>query len=266
MKKTLTIILLLICTHTLLFSQSIDKKSFRIEKRYIHPKSKYLAFSAGWGFATQFLNDPNEFLTTGLQFYNQRLPHVMYEHGISNNFFAETGYSYAWQGVFYAREVNGSGGMSSYSGLYHTHDFHLGGGYRFIVKNNFHIINFHAGFFMGFADHTERFADLPLSFGRNHLDFITNFKYEVNVNLNNFSKVSFGPYLGISKEFRLSKDIRFFAKYIQRFGLNTIMSGDIVLTSDEIDFVDEPATFIIRGGGAFVTFGLKILLFRNRLN
>jgi hypothetical protein len=97
-------------------------------------------------------------------------------------------------------------------------------------------------------------------------DIITNAKYEVNVNVNNFSPISVGPYLGISKEFRLSKDIRFFAKYIQRFGLKTIMSGDIVLTSEEIDFVDEPATFKVRGGGAFVTFGLKILLFRNRLN
>lgn len=265
MKNTLALILLLSCSHTLLFSQSTDKKSLRIEKRYIHPKSKYLSFSAGWGFTSILVNDPNNFLTEGLKLRNNTyLPNIMYEHGIANNFFAEVGYSYTRQGVFFAREVNGSGG-SSYFGLYHSHDAILGGGYRLIAKNNIHVLNFHAGFCMGFADETERFADLPLSFGNTQKDIITNAKYEVKVKVNHFSSISIGPYLGISKEFRLSKDIRFFAKYIQRFGLNTTMSGEMVLTSDEIDFVDEPATFKVRDGGAFVTFGLKILLFQNKL-
>ena len=183
----------------------------------------------------------------------------MYEHGIKHNIFAEIGYSRTRQGVFFSSVAG-----SAYSGLYFANDIHLGVGYRLIAKNNnLNFINFHSGIFLGFANIKE--SSLQSSFGRNETDPITNKQYSVSATITNFNSVAIGPYVGISKEFRMSKEVRFFAKYIQRFGVSSIMSGTFTLSSDEIDFVEEPATFKVTGGGAFVTFGLKIGLLNKML-
>jgi hypothetical protein len=260
MKNSIILLVFLTGFSSSHFGQPTEKKIIKIEKRYIHPKSKYLAFSAGWGFTSILTKDPNDFLTEGLQFrHNTRLPNIMYEHGIKHNIFAETGYSRTRQGVFFSSVAG-----SAYSGLYFANDIHLGVGYRLIAKNNnLNFINFHSGIFLGFANIKE--SSLQSTFGRNETDPITNEQYSVSATITNFNSVAIGPYVGISKEFRMSKEVRFFAKYIQRFGVSSIMSGTFTLSSDEIDFVEEPATFKVTGGGAFVTFGLKIGLLNKML-
>lgn len=268
MKKILLTVVLFCWCFPTLFSQNEEKvnstkKEKRIEKRFIHPKSKYLSVSAGWGFTSTHIQDPSNFLNEGLIMQNNTyLPNIMYEHGIVNNFFCEIGYSYIGQGIAFKRKFDGIGG-SSYSEFYSNHDFQLGMGYRVINKSNYHFLNIHAGLFVGFAN--EKLEDLPMTSAYTRTDHVTNSKYLLTRSITKFHPISFGPYLGVSKELRLSKDVRFFVKYIQRFGLNSIMSGTFELSSDEITFDQDKATFQVRGGGAFITGGLKILLFKNKL-
>lgn len=265
MNKSILIFLLFSNSIFVLYGQINDIEPSRNDKRYIHPKSKYLSFSSGWGFTSTIVKDPSNFLDQGIiRGNNSYVPSFTYEQGIKNNFFAEIGYSRIAQGIRYTISAVGKGRSSSYSSKYQNHDIQIGGGYRVIIKNNFNFFNVHVGVFTGFAN--RKFSDLQSNYGFNKTDKLTGSKYEINVNINNFKSLAFGPYLGISKELRLSKDVRFFAKYIQRFGLVSIMSGEFLLTSDELIFADEPATFEVTGGGGFITLGLKIGLFNDNLN
>ena len=265
MIKLFLIVLIYITASSVAYAQEGDDKLSKKEKRYIHPKSKYLSFSFGFGFTSTVVTDPNNFLDQGVLMSNSAyIPNIMYEHGVTSNFFAEIGYSFIRQGISYSRIVENVGGFSSYSSNYHNHDVQIGTGYRVINQNNLHFINLHAGFFFGFAN--AKLTDLPFQYGNNRTDIVSGLPYSIGVSINGFKAISFGPYLGVSKELWLSKDVRFFMKYIQRFGLITTMSGDFVLTSNEIEFVEEPATFAVRGGGAFITLGLKISLFNSKLN
>lgn len=268
MKKRLFNIILLGCCFTSLYAQIDNNKSQikqeRVEKRFIHPESKYLSISAGWGFTSTHIKDPNNFLNQGMIMQNNTfIPNLIYEHGFKNYFFVEFGYYYIGQGISVERMADGVG-QSFYSGIYGSHDFHGGIGYRVIIRNNYHLFNLHAGAFIGLA--SKRLVDLPITTIYNRIDPITNLSYTNTTNITGFHPLSYGPYLGISKEIRLSQDVRFFVKYFQRFGMNTIMTGTFQLNSDEIDFDNNLATFKVRGGGAFITGGLKILLFKNKLD
>lgn len=268
MKSTLLIVVIFSWSFPTIFSQKGEndaslKKKQRIEKRYIHPKSKYLSISGGWGFTSTHVKGPSGFLNQGLIMQNNTyLPNIMYEHGLKSYFFAEIGYSYIGQGISNKRMVDGVGG-GSYSKFYSNHDVQLGIGYRVINKNNYHFLNAHAGLFVGFAN--EQLENLPMTSNHTRIDHTTNSEYLLTRSITNFHPVSFGPYLGVSKELRLSKDVRFFVKYVQRFGLNATMSGTFELSSDEIDFDNDISSFKVRGGGAFITGGLKILLFKKKL-
>lgn len=248
--------LLLVSNHVI---SQIDE-DLKIEKRFIHPRSKYLTFSAGWGFTSILVKDPNHFLTEGVLMQNNTyLPQLMYEHGIANNFFGELGYSFIHQGVFYGRKLDVKS-FSSYYRFFGNHTIQIGIGYRVITKNNLHFFNIHGGIFAGIAN--RKINNLPIEYSVDRLDFFTNYKYTTLMRLNDFNSLAFGAYLGISKEIRLSKDVRFFLKGIQLFGMRSILSGTIELSSDEIDFINEPASFEVRSGGFLLTAGLKIQLFK----
>lgn len=259
MKDLLLIVVIFSWCFSILFSQNNQKanltiKEKRIDKRYVHPKSKYISISGGWGFTSTVFESQIAFFSKGVYMSNNTyLPNIMYEQGVGSNRFIEVGYSYIGQGV----------GGFMYLGFHNNHDGQIGIGYRVINKNNYQFLNVHAGLFVGFA--TEQLEYLPMTLKYIRTDHSTNSEYLLTTNITNFHPVSFGPYLGISKEFRLSKDVRFFVKYVQRFGLNATMSGTFELSSDEIDFDNDFATFKVRGGGAFITGGLKILLFKKKL-
>ena len=250
------------------YSQAIDSakkiiKNNKVEQRFIHPKSKYISISAGFGFTSTHVEDPNNFLNNGLIMQNNTyFPSVMYEHGIENNFFVELGYSYIGQGISYRRKIDEVGSFS-YSGFYSNHDFQLGAGFRVINSKNYHFLNLHAGMFIGLAN--DRLVELPVDYTYNKTDPITDLNYTLTTSITHFSPITFGPYIGASKEIRLSEDLRFFVKYTHRIGLNSIMSGTFVLNSDDMNF-NHDATFNVRGGGAFISAGLKVLLFKNKLN
>jgi len=269
MSKKIFLIALLFGVFILsVFSQPIDNfeltnKSKKSLKRYIHPKSKYITISGGFGFTATHIDDPNYFLNQGIIMFNTTyVPTLTYEHGVKDNFFVETAYSYIGQGISRKRIVN-EVGNGSYEGLYSNHDFQLGLGYRVINANNFNFFNVHGGLFLGFAN--SKLTGLPIRYGFLENDAVTQHDYYIRINILHFSPISVGPYLGISKEIRLSEEIRFFAKYVYRFGLNSTMKGTMEFESQDLVF-NHDATFNVKGGGAFISGGFKVLLFKNKLN
>lgn len=254
-----TFIVTLYCTA--IFAQP-EQIPDRATKRFIHPKSKYLTFSAGFGFTSIATKDPNNFLRQGILMGNNTyVPEIRYEHGIKNSIFAEIGISQIGQGIFKKMRF-GDDEVAFYNRLYKSYYTDFGAGYRLKNANNFHFANFHAGIFLSVANANR--ANIPNEYGVLVTD--NNFNSTlITTNILKFQPIGFGSYIGISKDFRLSKDVRFFVKYIQRFGLVNTLSGTFGLSSQSTDFDASPASFKVRGGGAFITGGLKILLFKKKL-
>jgi hypothetical protein len=236
----------------------------RIEKRFIHPESKYITISGGWAFTSTYTNDPNSFLKTGLVMMNNHIfPNVRYEHSIGENTFLETSYEFGKVGINMGRKMTEEISWDKYSRFSKDHNNHIlqiGCGYRIIGKNKFHFLNLHTGLFFGVSNKTQ--SDIQ-SFLNHSATYIveepeTGLSYQIERNIESYSRYSFGAYLGASHEIRLSDRLRFVIRYTHRFGLNPILSGKYVF-SDNLN-LDSDATFDVRGGGAFISGGLKILL------
>jgi len=116
----------------------------------------------------------------------------------------------------------------------------------------------HVGFFCGIPGKYR--PEYPINYAYTKFDKVYEITYKVNIRSEFFDPVNFGTYLGFSKDFRLSSNVRLFAKYFYRFGFKPTIKGEYHLISDEYDFKAEPATFVVRGGGGFFSAGLKIQL------
>lgn len=275
MKNLLVILHLTMFFSFSVFSQTYDKieltkKEERKIKRYIHPQSKYISVSAGFGFTSTHIKDPNNFLSEGLIMQNNTyFPNVMYEHGIRDGFFAEAGYSYIGQGISLKRDYSENSSWGYYRKHYSNHDIQLGIGYRLANSNNFNFFNLHAGMFFGVSNmksndvknFKEGTATISVS---ENVENTANLNYQLVETTNSFSRLSVGPYLGLSKDIRLSSKVRIFVKYVHRFGLNANIDNSIKIVSDNMTF-DDKVSVKVRGGGAFISGGLKISVFSNKL-
>ena len=246
----------------------VSKKEKRIQDRFIHPKSKYVAFAGGFGFTSTFTKDPNSFLQTGPNMRNNHyFPHLSYEHGIGQQIFLESGYEFGKIAISMGRTFADEQTWSSTTRIFNNHNlntFQLGAGYRIIGKNNIHFLNVHGGLFFGVSN--KKPSELQFLFSGTANFTITEevpfSQYEIYRSIQSYSRFTFGPYLGISKEFRLSQQIRLFVKYTQRFGLKSIFEGTYSSFSDNLNLPND-AKFKVTGGGGFLSFGLKVLLFKN---
>lgn len=241
-----------------------EKKIEKIQKRQIDPNSKFLHISGGFAFTSTYTKDPNKFLKTGAVMQNNHyIPNLFYEHSLSEKHFLELGYEFGKIGINLGRQMNKTAYWGKYSSFLLNHTFLFGTGYRLIGKNKFHYLNFHAGLFFGISNKTKsEFID---HFNNPRIHYITevptNLNYQIQQNLEKYSRISFGPYIGISHDFRLSTDVHLFIKYVHRFGLNPILSGSYIF-SENLN-LDKNASFQVKGGGAYLTGGLKIRLFKN---
>lgn len=237
--------------------------SVKEKKRFIHPKARYLTFSGGFGFTSTWINDPNRFLQKGLNTDNNTyIPQVSYEHGLKKDVFAEIGLAFIGHGLTYKRMIDGNG-SSTYLGFYNHLDLQSGLGYRFFLMNNLIHFNLHGGMFLGFALPND--ISFPIDYLYQKKDPITEINYNIRIQSDFNRRLAFGSYLGVSKEFRLSHDVRFFVKYVYRIGWRPILRGTFTLSSDEFDFKDDAAFFSVSGGGSFITSGLKIQIMKKKL-
>jgi len=194
------------------------KKLVRKENRFIDPKSSFLNISGGMGFGgTKVHADPNASLENYA--YPTFLPRISFEKGIKNNIYWELGihsqlfydvtkfavakYSSSGSGVFYAVQLSG------------------GGLYRSILKNNYNVINIHAGLSLGFhgARNDENGVHLIGNSGMNGTINGNPVSYNYSSVSSVKSNVLTSLYLGLSKDFRIVNNFYITLNYRQQFGL-----------------------------------------------
>lgn len=246
------------------------KKEKRIEKRFIHPNSKYVSVSGGFGFSSSYTKDPNNFLESGLNMRNNYyFPNLSYEHGIGRQLFLETTYEIGKVSLSMGRTYGEQNSWSETTRFLKNHNLHylqLGAGYRVTGKNNFHFVNVHGGIFFAVSNRDNSDLAFLLS-GTANIQVIEEdpfLQYEIIRSVQSYSRFTFGPYLSVSKEIRIAQEVSLFVKYTQRFGLNSIFEGTYSF-SDNLNLTND-ATFKVTGGGGFLSFGLKVLLNKNKLN
>jgi hypothetical protein len=200
------------------YNRKTAKKMAKKELRYIDPKSTFIHFSGGIGIGTTLVeNDPNGILQkAGFESF---LPRISIEKGIKNNFYWELGIhtQLFWDASKFSFDEYGSSG----SGAFHAYQLSGGAVYRWILKNNYNILNIHSGLTCGFH------------LAKNNMDGIIgsgsgSLSGELNGNPFNFyfteesrvkSNILASVYLGLSKDFRIVNNFYFTLNYRQQFGL-----------------------------------------------
>lgn len=233
----------------------------------IHPKAQYFKASLGWNFSNTFINDPNKFLSSGNKLMsNTYFWSIGYEKGIYNNLFLDLGLQNNRHLISYGRELGNQKYYSSFE-FNRSLDLNFGLGYRLFTRKKRHILNFALG---GFSGRTSKNLNKGIVFQTFEVVSIKDDPYEglyYNISFDNEKSSNFllGLYVGTTLELRLSKDVRFFMNLQRRFGFAPLSKGEIILISNEIPFT-QVAQYNHRGGSGLISFGLKIQVFRNKLD
>jgi hypothetical protein len=202
---------------------NLDKKSakrlIKKENRFIDSKSTFISFAGGLGIGMNLIeSDPGATLMkSGFASF---LPRISIEKGLKNNFYGEIGFhSQTFWDVskFNVYEYGSSGGNAFYA-----YQLSVGGLYRWTLKNNYNVLNFHSGFSIGY--HNARNLENGLSSwgsGGVSSGTIGNevFHIEYNSQSRIKSNILASCYLGVSKDFRIVNNFYFTMNYRQQFGL-----------------------------------------------
>ena len=231
-------------------------------------KTKYLCFSSGWSFNATHTKSLNNFFEPISMVNSGFFPSLMYEFGIKKRLFSEIGFDINKQSISISRPIIDDERWTSSTSFLRKHrsnNFNFGFGYRVTNKKDFNFFNIHGGFYLGLSN--KSVSDMNQFIGGNATYFIfeerNNLIYHYTRTLEKYSRFSFGCYIGVSKEIRLSKDILFFVKYSHRFGFIPQFSGtyDVYFDDANLDFRSK---FLSRGGGYYFSGGLKFLLFKKQ--
>ena len=234
------------------------KKLLRKENRFIDTKSSFLNISGGMGFGgTKVHSDPNRSLENYA--YPTFLPRISFEKGIKNNIYWELGvhsqlfydvtkfavakYSSSGSGVFYAVQLSG------------------GGLYRWILKNNYNVINIHAGLTLGVhgAQNDENGIHSWGSGGMNGTINGNPVSYDYSSVSSVKSNVLTSLYLGLSKDFRIVNNFYFTLNYRQQFGLYKVYESTYNYSGLSVPTTTGAKTKIT-GSSKDFQFGFKIKL------
>jgi hypothetical protein len=234
------------------------KKLLRKENRFIDPKSSFLNISGGTGFGgTKVHTDPNGSLENYA--YPTFLPRISFEKGIKNNIYWEIGmhsqlfydvtkftiarYSSSGSGVFYAVQLSG------------------GGLYRWVLKNNYNVINIHTGLSLGF--HGARNDKNGIhSWGSGGMNGTINGNpvvYDYSSVSSVKSNVLTSLYLGLSKDFRIVNNFYFTLNYRQQVGLYKVYESTYNYSGLSVPTTIGARTKIT-GSSKDFQFGFKIKL------
>lgn len=194
----------------------------KYKARFIPDNAKYLIVGRGFSNVNTKKVSENEFVSDGnVQIRNSNSFSLFYEHGIRNHCFVELGYNTYFTGI-----TSGfSNGSKNYNGLTRNHQVQLGLGYRLITNKNVHLVNFHAGTFFGLLQQrfSDTFALIDPSTGVLYLNRTTN-------------RFNYGIYAGLTKDIRLSSDVRFFINYTQQIGVRDVFKGSFYINSTNAEF------------------------------
>jgi hypothetical protein len=187
-----------------LFSQEHPKK----DKRFIHPRSIFVETGGGFFYGLNLTKDAafrNKALASWQAF-------AKVEIGLKNNFYAEFsgGIERYWQAI------SPLGGFTFGSNAFFSGKFSIGAGYRIILpKTNYYLANIH----LGMSTSYQRYQGLTGSGAGKIFSATSYFEY----NELNFGVRKLFPtfYIGIQKDFQLSKNFYLSLSYRYDQGLAT---------------------------------------------
>ncbi len=244
-------------------TMSLSQK--KMLKRFIHPKTRYFVASAGSAHLSTVIDDrTNTFKNGNNQIGSSSVFSVAYEHGIKNNYFLEFAYLNFETGIKLISAGFESGNYwGNYAGLTRFHQLNLGSGYRIIDHKNRHWASIHAGLLFGFQNSIEedQFENGTYTHTDDVSGNITRFLFS-NTTTN---QLSLGSYIGVSKDIRLSEDVRLFVKYMQQLGFRSVFSGEVFSSFNGSPIVSDTA-YKTRNSGGMLLAGLRIQMFKKRTN
>lgn len=231
------------------------KKLARKNMRYIDPQSMFLNISGGIGIGgTRVIQDPNDVLQK--YGYPSFLPRISFEKGIGKQLYWEAGvHSQLFWNV---QRFSFAPYSSSGSSAFYAFQFSGGGIYRWILANNYNVINVHAGLTLGF--HTQRNYNGNYGtgggsvigvFDNNSVNF--NYTYTSKIHSNVLASV----YLGLSKDFRVVNNFYFTINYRQQFGLIKAVESTYAYSGQNIPSTTDARTKI-NGASKDFQIGFKI--------
>lgn len=193
-------------------SKRAYNKQKRFENRFIDPKGLNIGGGIGATFLKNKVQDQDPYFSN--TYAASFLPTVYLEKGWKNLIFIEASYQTIELGIKNQLSYNGVRGSSGfYGGNYQV--FTFGANYKAqLPKNRLQLVNVHGGFGIGFYprnyDKTGVYSNIN--------DIIQ--KYDTVTQL---SKTMVFAYLGLSKDFRLTKQLSVRAQYQLMLGLNPIL-------------------------------------------
>jgi hypothetical protein len=150
--------------------------------------------------------------------YESFLPRISFEKGMKRHFYWEVGVhsQLFWNVTKFEIDKYSSSGSSAFYAV----QLSGGGVYRWILKNNYNIINFHSGVSLGFHGAKNGnngiigsgSGSITAIMDGNEVNY--NFSYESRVKSNILSSF----YLGLSKDFRIVHNFYLSLNYRQQFG------------------------------------------------
>lgn len=234
------------------------KKLLRKENRYIDPKSSFLNISAGMGFGgTKVHSDPNGYMENYA--YPGFLPRIAFEKGIKNNFYWEVGIhsQLFWDVTKFNIDKYSSSGSSAFYAV----QLSGGGLYRWILKNNYNVLNIHSGVTIGFhgAQNDENGICSMGSGATNGSINGNSFNYSYSSVSRIKSNVLSSLYLGLSKDFRIVNNFYITLSYRQQFGLYKVLESTYNYSGVNVP-TTIGATTKLTGSSKDFQFGFKIKL------
>ena len=227
------------------------RKAARKQKRYIDPKSMFFNVSGGAGIGqTRVINDPNGiFINYG---FGSFLPRLAFEKGIKSQFYYEFGFhsQLFWDVQKFSFDKYGASGSSAF----YAYQFSGGGLYRWILPNNYNVINVHAGMTVGF-----HFENGSGSGGGGFFGEINGVPYEFNYTSTSEiqSNILSSLYLGLSKDFRIVNNLYLSLSYRQQFGLIKALQTTYAYSSLNIPYTEGVQTKI-NGTSKDFQLGFKV--------
>lgn len=232
---------------------SASKIAYKKDKRFIHPQSLFVSVLGGIGFAKSFAEDNNVIQDDLGEALSGR---IMVEKGFKNNFFFEAGYQFF--------EYNSSFSLSKHSFSFSinesfTHQFNLGAGYRVIGKQkNYHYLNLHAGLSIGFIPMRKGQTTWSTDENTGSIGNITNpyiFTYSTEGEI--MSSFIIAPYVGISKDFRITESMFITLLYRYQHGLNNISKREVTYQDNDEYTAPQTANTYMNGTEHTIQLGLK---------
>lgn len=231
------------------------KSEIRKEQRYLQPKSTFFNIFIGTRLPKNSVNDPNGYIH-GITGYLGKHWGLEYEKGLKNNWFVSGGYHYG----DYASSARTKYSLMNFPNQeIETHEFNVGGGYRWISESNFKILNIYSGVNLGFTEAINNNNNIQ-EYGITHFyegNGVENLNFQVTTISKHVTRFVAAIYLGASKDFRITDVFWISMNYRFQQGLNTLVQNEISYNST-LFAGTKYATSKLNGTAHQISIGLKL--------